>query len=71
MLGTTPAFQVDARGEFSRLDGPRGPGMPVFPIEVASERLAIRRGPFVFDRLPDATQWSGWRPGRLFPKLLS
>jgi hypothetical protein len=28
--------------------------MPVFPIEVASERLAIRRGPFVFDRPPAA-----------------
>jgi hypothetical protein len=34
------------------LDGlmvPRGPGIPVFhSIEVANDRLAIRRGPFAF-----------------------
>jgi hypothetical protein len=37
-----------ARGQLGRLDGPRGPGIPVvLSIEVADRRLAIRRGPFV------------------------
>jgi hypothetical protein len=41
----TSAMRIIARGQLGRLDGPRGPGIPVvLSIEVADRRLAIVAG---------------------------